>query len=461
LVASNTPSSLIIRKRVPAEVLRSVYDTLEYDAKEFNLSNYPVFSIQIDELRTLNKFVALEMTPLDLKSDLPTTFELQVEVSVFHVRGMALESTIINKEKKTVTFECSLSQGSPCNAENIVHVPTFDETNIYAVVKILNAPEVTPLVDEFLIQSVSLDITYRIYLFAVKLILMLATIALFLWHAAKTRTLMKEFWTREQKAFLFIGPALITINEPFTIYLAEGNFYVWSTIVNFLVFSSLLMWYWLSTVKDLAGSDSSLIETSNKFAKYYAIVYFTVILATYITLGNLSLTNPTFDFCSTEHRTFEVLKIFLYVTLLGALAYIAVKAWRIFQRFADITEREQTYFLFSVFFLIFHFYLVSQGGLFIFSYDGSRVILFCGVSTLYVFATTYLYLPTKEGIATAQHIKKYDNPAVKDSYKDLEASGYHDPNKNNKNTIASGKTSEGEAGNEQKYPYEKKEEEEL
>jgi len=459
-VAANIPSSYIFRKRAPADTLQSVYNTLQYDQKPFSFPENAVYNIQIDELRALNRFVALEMTPLDVKNH-EGTLKVQVEVSAFSMKGAEID-TSISREQKEIIFDCSNSQEYPVESKQLLQIPTEDAKSYYFVVKILNSQEIVPLVSHFSIESVTLNINYRIYLFIVKLILLVVTICCVLWHFSKMKDLTKEFYTREQKMFFFIAPALITINEPFTIYILEGKFYTWSTIVNFLVFSTVLVRYWLSSTHELAGSDSSLIEKSSKFVNIYTLVYFIVLLTTYITLGNDCLQEPTFDFFSTENGFFEFLKIVLYLTQIIALAWIAIKTWRILQRLNEITEREQTYFMFSAFFILYHFYLVAKGGLFIFSFDGSRVIQFCGIFTLYVFATTYLYLPTKQGLANAQHIKKYDNPAVKDRYKDLEASDEHPPQYSNKNTEDHFEQSAPSSEKiETKYPYENKEEEDL
>lgn len=459
-IAANIPDSYIIRKRVPADVLQSVYSSLGYDHKPFSFPENPVLNFQIDELRTLNKFVALKMTPLDAHNH-QGTLKVQLEVSAFSVKGAEIDDKIFSKELKEIIFDCSNTEDFPPIPEQVAQVPTEDRKSLYFVIKILNANELASIVSNFRVESVTLNINYRVYLFIFKLVAIVATIVFFLWHFAKMRELNKEFFTREQKIFLFIAPALITINEPFTVYILEGKLYTYSTILNFIVFSTLLVRYWLCSVHELAGSDSALIDTSSKFANIYAIVYFIVNFATYITLGNGSLQEPTLDFFSNENGFFAFLKVVLYLTQLVGIAWIGTKVWKIIQRFNEITEREQAYLGFSAFFILYHFYLVSKGGLFIFSFDGSRVIQICGVFTLYVFATTYLYLPTKEGLASAQHIKKYDNPAVKDSYKDLEASDYQTPQDSKKDFYTDSEKSTPGLKEEAKYPYENKEEEEL
>src|SRR5687767_12081162 len=93
------------------------------------------------------------------------------------------------------------------------------------------------------------------------------------------------------------------------------------------------------------------------------------------------------------------------------------------------------------------------------SIENLQTFLFAGTSTLYIFASGYLFLPTREGMNQANYILKY----AKDSYKDSEASVQHPPAQADKgHSMGDYGSAEvppsldrmGGTEGEQKYPYE-------
>jgi hypothetical protein len=459
LLASNSPDSLLTRHRSLADPLDSVYKQLGYENKgAFSISENPILSVQVTELSSLNKFVAVDLTPLKAEFIVDTTKTAEVEVSAFTTLGKEIKDTIFIKQVRQLNFDCSFSQVEPCTVEEALRIPITERRDYYFVIKFLNNDKLNGFLDDFQISTVTLNLPYRIYLFAVKLVFLLATVAAFFWHSTKMKQLGKDFYTPEQKTFNAIAPILIAINEPFSIYILEGTLYSWAFTIASITFGSFLVYYWLSLTHEMAGSDSSLIETKSKFAKYYTVVYFGFSLFTYLYMYDESARDPTFKFGSLRDRNFDFVKLAYWTVLLVGLGWILSKMKKVRSRTQEVPERQTTYFWFSSFFALFFFYISSIGGFYPFSLDGSEVILFCGVSTLYLFATTYLYLPTKEGIVQAQHLKKYDNPAVKDSYKDLEASVDHKQQQrssaNELNTHNTDRASPAKESNEAKYPYE-------
>jgi len=466
LLASNSPSSLLTRHRSFADPLDSVYKHLGYESKgPFSLSDNAIINVQVTELTPYNKFVAVNLSPLKAEFIQDTVKTAEVEISAFTTLGKEIKDTIFLKEKKELVFDCSFSQVEPCTVEEVLEVPVTERRDYYFVIKFTKPEQIRGFLDDFQITTVALNFTYRIYLLVVKLAFLIGVIVALSWHSTKMKQISKEFYTPEQKHFKALSIILLLITEPFSIYLFENTLYFWAYTIASILAASILVWYWLSLTDELAGSDSSLIETTSKFAKYYAFVYFAASLFTYLYLYNDSSQDPTFQFGSFRDRGFLFAKLAYFVVILAGLAWMVSKLNRIRSRGQEIPERQTVFFWFSSFFALFVFYISAIGGLYPFSLDGSQVILFCGVSTVYLVATTYLYLPTKEGIVAAQHLKKYDNPAVKDSYKDLEASMDNKPQRSSANELHTGGTTDRgthpEMQQEAKYPYEVQHDEDM
>jgi len=426
ILASNSPDSFIIRDRPEADPLSSVYTLLAYPEKSFDILENPVIAVDVRELGLSNKFIVLDMAPLKLKSNESIEVEVQIETSAFAILEGKVGKQIVDKEKRSVNFTCSLSQNAPCNIEEIIRVPVSEKQDFYFVTKILNNQEVASKVENFRVRSVSFNLSSRIYLFAVKILFIFATIVSLCWFSAKVKAIDPVFLTLEQKTFPFLTTYLIIINEPITTYFADYRFYVWVISFLFAGFSTFLVKYWLSKMHEIGGSDSSLIDKSSTFVKLYSIFYFVVVSVAYVEYGNIKLRDPLAGFYGMEDKIFALSKVLFFVALLIILVWGSFKFQRILERSHDIPERENSFFLYSLFFLVTHLLMVLTGMLSPVNSDTFKIILFCGISTLYVLSAGYLFLPTKEGIEQAIHLKKYDNPAARDRYKDLEDSVHHE-----------------------------------
>jgi len=462
ILASNSPDSFIIRDRPEADPLSSVYELLTYPEKSFDILENPVLAVDVRELGSSNKFIVLDMTPLKLKLNESIDLEVQIETSAFTILGGKVGEKIIDKEKRSVNFTCSVSQNAPCNTEEIVRVSISEEQDFYFVMRILNNQEIASKVENFRVRSISFNLSSRIYLFAVKILFILASIVCVLWLSAKVKNIDPAFLTLEQKTFPFLTTYLIIINEPITTYFSDYKFYVWVISFLFAGFSALLVKYWLSKMHEIGGSDSSLIDKSSTFVKLYSLFYFVVVSVAYVEYGNIKLRDPLAGFYGMEDKIFALSKVLLFVALLVALVWSSFKLQRIFDRSNEIPERDNSFFVYSLFFMVTHLLMVLTGMLSPVNSDTFKKILFCGISTLYVLSAGYLFSPTKEGIEQAIHLKKYDNPAARDRYKDLEDSVHHEE----KHSIQNQKTDQplvtggsdpvkslGEV--EKAYPYEK------
>jgi len=278
------------------------------------------------------------------------------------------------------------------------------------------------MVQDFDIQTITLNKSFSYYSIVMKLIFMILAIASYSWKAGAMQKITPEFYSPEQKDLKLLTICVILVNEPFTAHIFDNTLYTICQTTFFVLLSTMLLHLWLPLVYRLAGQESSVFDRSSKFIKRFLIIYFMVAWLTYVVLGTSVAQNPLADFSTLSNNAFNVLKISLYLTLLAGLIWSIFKTTSILKRWNDLTERDNRLFWFSVTFVVFIFYLIATGGLYYRNLDGTKLLLFPGLSALYVSAVRYLFIPTEEGIDQAQHLKKYDNPVAKAAYKDLEMS---------------------------------------
>jgi len=463
ILAVNAPDSFIIRDRPEADPITSVYGVVGYPEKSFDIVENPVIGIEVSELGTSNKFIVLDMTPFKLKSGEKMEMSVEIETSAFTISKGKADQTIILKERSLVNFTCSFSQDAPCNNEEILRVPIKDDKeHFYFTVKILNNNELASNVESFRIRSITFNLSSRIYLFAVKFLLILATIGCYVWFKSKLNSLDQAFMTLEQKTFKFLLGFLFFVNEPISTYVFDNKVYAWIMSVLFAAFSAFLVRYWLTKIFEFGGSDSSLIDKSSTFVKLFTVIYFVIVSMAYVEYGNLKLRDPLTDFNTMEDKFFIISRVLLLISLLVALLRCSFKLQRIVDRSHDIPERDSSFFLFSLFFLVTHLLMVLTGMLSPMNYDTFKIILFSGISSLYILSSGYLFLPTKEGIEQAIHLKKYDNPAAREKYQDLEDTVHHEEaQKGTEHALVTGSTdphhhAKTDREAEKAYPYETK-----
>jgi len=463
LFAYNAPNAILVQNRTPTSPLEKLCEKLEYSCNPFDLNTNPVFMVEANK-KFSHRYIVLQTSPLDVDSTENKAINIEVEVSAFSLKENKLE-TLAEKQQKELTFDCSFSQYESCNTEEVYTVAEIDRAaDYYFVIKFLNSEKLQNVVTTFRVETATRNINYSYYIFFFKFLLVLSTVIGVGFLYFKIKELDKTFYNMEQKTVKQMLLVFITVNEPFTFHILNGTFYIISTTTNFIIVSALLIWLWFNILHKYAGFESSVFEQSSKFAKFFVIIYAVVSWITYVSLGLFIDHTPLDNFGSSHSSFFDFFKFLLYVTLLVGAGWSVMKIREVIKRRHELSEREYRFFCFSGVFYLIHFYLVARGGLYPFSSDGARLVLFAGLSTLYVFTLGYLYLPTKEGLLQASHLKKYDNPAAKAAYKDLELSK-ESPKKNNSNNLSGERGyqnfyNQEEQGNAQPaYPYESKDEE--
>lgn len=428
LFAYNAPNAALVQNRPPISPVNKLCEELQYECTSFDLKTNPVFIVEASQ-KFLSRYVVLQTSPLDVYTTENKVIRAQIEVSAFTLVGTQLEALVV-KQQKELTFDCSFSQYDSCNTEEVFTVPDIlRHADYYFVIKFVNSEELKNVVNDFRVETVTKSMSYSYYIFFVKFLFVLCTVVGVAFLYVKIKELDKTFYNVEQKTIKQMLLAFLAINEPFTVHIASGTFYIASTTTNYIVVSALLIWLWFSTLHKHAGFESSVFEQSSKFAKIFAIVYAVIAWISYVALGLFIDHSPLDTFVSSQSSWFNFFKVLLYLAIIIGVGWSVLKIREVIRRRNELSEREYRFFCFSAVFFLIHFYLVARGGLYPWNADGSKLILFAGLSTLYVFTVGYLYLPTKEGLLQAGHLKKYDNPAAKAAYADLELSKESSPKK--------------------------------
>jgi len=427
-IGFNLPATLSIRSAQQAKCPQDIYTSLGYECHEFDIIKSPILSMEIDNIKSTDQFLALQAVPVlkDGVQDQQITFE--AETSMFALGPQrTIKRYFTRKAQRKVTFECS-GLNHACTPETFAEISEVQDEHYIFIIKFINNNKVLESkVSDVRLAFVSFNPAFQDILSYMKWILFVTSIIGWFLYRRSLAPLSSSQRSGEQKFVGFMALLLILFNEPFIRYI-NINRHMSYTIVVVLIMSAqtaLLTVFWLLIIERLASTQDRASSTAKGFIKGLGFVHFIVSSLSYWLLANDQELNHMVDYQGDEDLFVVLSRYYLY----GFLGFIAlwtlIRLCHIVPKFGQLEWRDGTALTFAFCYVLCYAFFLYSGNLQAINLKGPRVIILYGITTLYTLLFEVIYAPSYAELEEAERARSYQTTEEKVEYGELDMSDHN------------------------------------
>lgn len=404
----------------------TIYSYLNYECGDFDIQSNPVIAMEITGVCPDHGFVALEAFPILAKGAALNTIDLELAINTFAVTENRQILNILQEEKnKILHFSPSSGDKPEYTPQTLSQVPHISHENYIVVIKILNNYDIQRAkVEDIKLGFITFNPTFENYLFYFKSFLFGVAVISWLIYTIKASSIPSEFVTSEQTCVKYAGFFLALFLQPFvgvsTFSQSLSYSLIFIGITAFL--TTFIVSLWLYTIERLASDTYSVSSTAGSMITSFAVGHFILIMVTFGFLALDQSTTPLIEFQTDDYLAVTLCKYYVYIVLgVGAL-WSVIRVCQILPQIKNMDWRDSNAFTFSFYYILCYGFFLITGSLQVLAIKSERLVLLLGITTLFVVIMQAIVAPSGLESEEAQQKKKYDNPAVKGAYDDLDMS---------------------------------------